>query len=426
MKKITVEIKDLSHDGKGIGFLDGKPIFVPEVYPGETVEVEVLKEKKKFLEGKPVEIIKKSPLRIESICRDFLHCGGCNFCDYDYEEQLKFKSNRVKSDLKKYAKIQIEELKINKSEKILNYRNHVQLFSKNGEIGYYKKNTHEIFTPKECIIAPKKTNEIISVLKNFKEIEKVKVIGIRENYKNEVMLVFVTSTNEKLDLKSISEDLKNIGVISVYQNYNDNSNIHYGIKSELKFGEENFFDRINGFRFKISPNSFFQVNREMAEKLFNKAIEYLELKKTDEILELYCGNGSITMGIAEKVKKVTAIEYNENAIKDAKINANLNKIDNIKFIAGKAEEEIKKLSKNYNKILLDPPRTGAKPEVLEEIIKLNPEKIVYISCNPSTLARDIKILSEKGYKLRKIELYDMFLLSYHVETVVLMSRIFKQ
>ena len=423
MENNILNIIDLTHDGRGVAKQNGRPVFIKGAYPGETVIANIVKDKKSFLEGELQSVLVPSADRIDSVCEDFGHCGGCDFCDYKYESQLEFKSNRVKNDLKKFAGLDEKEIEIHGMDSYINHRNHVQLSVKNGTIGYNKRGTNEVFTPKNCIIAPKATGEIKKLLTSLSELRKINLIGIRENFKGDVMLILVTRNNITLDISPLVEELKKLGVTHIYQNLNDNPRVHYGKNSVLLFGYEEFVDKILGFNFEISPTSFFQVNRPQGEILYKIAIDNLELTKDDKILELYSGIGTMTLPVATIADEVLGIEYSQKAVQDAKKNAVINNTSNVRFKAGKAEELIKKVGAKFNKVLLDPPRSGAAPEVIEAIKTLNPERIVYVSCNPATLSRDIKLLIEEGqYKVKKVDAVDMFGLSYHVETVVLMSR----
>ena len=415
---MKIKIDDLSHDGRGIGRVNGKAIFIPDAYPDEVVEIEIIKDKKRFLEGKVLKIIEKSKYRIDSICSDFYRCGGCQFCDYEYLAQLDYKKHRVINDFKKFSNLDLEDVKVNGMEDFNNYRNHVQLRVKNEEIGYLDKESQNIFTPKNCIIAPKNTDKIIKILKGYSEIGKVNLIGIRENHLGEKMLIFVTR-DYNLNTEEIIEKLSTLNVTHIYHNLNNNPKFHYGRETTKLYGEGEFQEEILGNKFILSPTSFFQVNRIQAEALYKKGIENLELKSGDKVLELYSGIGTITMEIAKRVEEVIAIEYAKSAVEDAKLNAKLNGIGNIEFISGKVEEKLESFDKNYKKVLLDPPRAGANREVINKIIELNPEIISYISCDPATLARDVGILIGSGnYKVTEAEIVDLFPLSSHVECIV--------
>lgn len=420
---MKIKIEDLSHDGRGIERIEGKAAFIEGAYPGETVEIEIIREKKRFIEGKATKIHEKSQYRIDSLCEDFYRCGGCQFCDFEYKAQLEYKKNRVIKDFKKLGNIDLDDVQVAGMEDFYNYRNHVQLKVEKGEIGYIEKSRGEVFTPKNCIIAPKNTNEIIDALKHYRNLSKINLIGIRENHLGEIMLILVTNSNiKKLNIIDILEDLRQANVTHIYQNINDNPRYHYGRKSIKLFGNGEFEEEILGNKFVLSPTSFFQVNRTQAEILYKKGIENLKLEENDKVLELYSGIGTITMEIAKNAKEVTAIEYSQSAVEDGKLNAKLNNLDNIKFIGGKVEEKLEALDKSYKKVLLDPPRAGANREVIDEIIKLNPDIISYISCDPATLARDVGILTEKGnYKVEKVEIVDLFPLTSHVECIALLQ-----
>lgn len=423
MENIILNIVDLTHDGRGVARHQGRPVFVRGAYPGETIIADIIKDKKSFLEGKLQSILVTSPDRIESVCSDFDHCGGCDFCDLKYENQLEFKRNRVKNDLKKFAGVEIEDIEIHGMDSYINHRNHVQLSVKNGLIGYNRRGTNSVFTPRNCIIAPKSTNEIIEVFMSYKELTKLSLIGIRSNYKNELMVILVSKPKVKLNISELIPNLQSVGVTHIYQNFNDNPRNHYGKHSELIYGEGAFYDELLGYKFEISPTSFFQVNRPQAEELYKLAIESLEPNAEDKVLELYSGIGTISLPVADRVGEILGIEYSRVAVEDAKKNAANNEIKNAKFKSGKAEEEIFKVGKDFNKVLMDPPRSGVAPEVIAVILKMNPERIVYVSCNPATLARDIKLLTENGeYRVDKVDAVDMFGLSYHVETVCLLSK----
>lgn len=416
---MKLEVIDLSSEAKGVARDNGKAIFIENAYPGEIVEVEILKSKKNFSEARMTEIIRKSEERIESVCPDFYRCNGCQFCDYKYEAQLEFKKEKVKSAFKKFAGLDISP-QIVGAEDIFNYRNHIQFSVKDGIIGYIDKKNKSVFRPHNCKIAPKEYKEIINILENEKELERIKLVGIRKNYKGEVMIILVTRDDMPLNLSTCDKLFK----ISshIYQNINPNPRLHYGPKSIKLLGDGEFKESILDNEFILSPTSFFQVNRVQAEKLYKIGIENLKPRSDDRVLELYSGIGTITMGYAKDVSRVTTIEYGKKAVDDAIKNAELNRVSNVEFIAGDVAEEIKKLD-GFNKILLDPPRSGAGENVISEIIRISPEIISYISCDPATLARDIKLLIEsKKYKLEEIKIVDLFCMTHHVESVVLMSR----
>lgn len=421
---MKTRITDLSHDGRGIGQVDGKIIFVQGAYPGEKVEVKITKTKKNYLEGRATEILKKSADRIESVCPDFYHCNGCQYCDYSYQAQLDSKVSRLKANLKKFAGLEVEDIKIHPMENYKNYRNHIQLKVKDGKIGYVDKENFSVFEAKACLIWPEKTPKVIEVLKKLPDINRINLIGLRENYKGDLMVILVSRDEKKIKIEDQLADLKALGVSHIYQNINSNPRFHYGRKSKVLHGDGPFKEEILKNTFNLSPTSFFQVNRTQAEVLYKIGIENLDLKSTDKVLELYSGIGTISMGLAKKAAYILGIEYNPEAVKDAKTNVKLNGLDNLDFKAGRAEDLLDKVSSDFNKILLDPARAGADKKVLEKILEIAPEKISYISCDPATLCRDLGILIKDGsYKVDKVEIVDMFPLSSHIESVVLLEKI---
>ncbi|MDO5028718.1 MAG: 23S rRNA (uracil(1939)-C(5))-methyltransferase RlmD [Bacillota bacterium] len=415
-------IRDLSHDGRGIGTIDGKTVFVQGAYPGELVQVAINKEKKNYLEAKAIKILQPSPDRIESICPDFYHCNSCQYCDYSYQAQVQSKRKRLQANLKKFAKLEISDIKVQPMADYNNYRNHIQLRIKDGTIGYVDKENFSVFKPSNCLIWPEKTGQLIESLEKLPDLKKINLLGLRENYKKDLMLILVTKSQVSLDLQPIIQDLQDLGVSHIYQNINPRPAFHYGHKSILLYGQGAFEEEILGNKFILSPTSFFQVNRKQAENLYKKAIANLDLKKDDQVLELYSGIGTISVPLAQAAKTVLGIEYGKEAVKDAKKNAQLNGLKNMDFKAGKVENLLDQIPKDFNKVLLDPPRAGADKKVLEKILDLGPEKISYVSCDPATLARDLGILLASGkYSLEKVEIVDMFPLTSHLESVVLLE-----
>lgn len=420
---MKTKIIDLSHDGKGVGKVDNKVVFIENAYPEEVVKFKITKEKKNYSEGKILEILEKSKDRVPSICDNFYRCNGCQFCDYKYESQLEFKKNLVVDNFLKFGKIKIKEPEILGMDNPIRYRNHIQLTVKNGKIGYIDKKNDSVFTPKDCKVAFEELNDIINLLYKI-DLKDINLFGIRKNYKGEILIIVVLRKNRDLNIEPILEDLKSLGVKYIYKNINKNPRFHYGKDSEKIYGIGNFTEEILGNKFILSPTSFFQINKTQAESLYKIGINNLDLKKDDKVLELFSGIGTMSLEIGKKVKEVTAIEYSKESTEAGKLNARFNNIKNIKFLAGKAENLIGKVNEDFNKIILDPPRKGGDKKVLKEILRKKPEIISYISCNPATLARDIKILTEDGnYKLEKVEVVDMFPQTSHVESVVLMSRV---
>ncbi|MFR7350141.1 23S rRNA (uracil(1939)-C(5))-methyltransferase RlmD [Peptoniphilus sp.] len=412
------EIVDLSHDGRGIVkengvyFLDGGLI-------GDKVEYVVTNEKKK--QGRITKIIEKSKYRIESPCLYSDECGGCPLIELDYKKELEWKKSRVENAIRRIGKIDKKVEPIVENKNPFRYRNIVQLKVQDGKIGYFKKGTHEVLDIDDCKIAPEEIKDVIKILKNWNGLSSIEQAIIRVNYQGEMMVILGTRTGVKKE-NNLLEKLLDLKVISVYEDINRTRN-HYGYELREIYKSKQMYEKIGKHKFIVEPGTFLQVNPYQVENLYNLAVKGLELEKTDRVMDLYSGIGTISLKMAEQVESVVAVESFEGSVEIARKNAGLNGIENVEFAHGKVEELTEELEKyTVNKVLLDPPRAGAKEEALKTIIKLNPERIAYVSCNPSTLARDLQILGEK-YKIEKIIPVDMFSHSSHVECIALIQRV---
>lgn len=439
------EIIDFTHEGNGILKVDNFAIFAVGGIIGDQVKVKIKEIKKNYCTGSVIEIIEPSKDRVELDFELTESKGGIPFIDYNYSKQLEWKTNKVKTDLSKIA--ELPNILVHDTigmDEPYRYRNHTQIpvGKKDGEaiIGFYEINSNEIVNMKGSILHPEIGDEIINLIRQWIEEygippydKKTKTgilrhIGIRINKDNQAMVIIVTKGNElpnQLELTNLlSNNIKE--VISLYHNVNKMEYSQtYGTKYKKIFGEDKIIDYIGDYKFSISPNSFFQTNRLQALVLYDKAKEYLNLKSDDIIFDLYSGIGSISIYIAKEVKRVIGVEIAEESIKDARRNAKLNKINNVEFITGKAEESLPFLIDrgiNGNKIIVDPPRKGCDKKLLDAIININPEKIVYVSCNPTTLARDLKILVEGGYVVKEVQPVDMFPHTAHIESVTLLEK----
>jgi len=434
----TVEFIDMTHDGMGVCKIDGFPIFVANALKGEKAEIKIVKLNASFGFGRLIEITAKSPFRKEPICDHFSECGGCNLMHMNYQMQLDFKKHRTKETLRKLGKINTS---VKDTVGMLNpyyYRNKtvIPFGEQNGRMisGLYKKRTHDIIDMKRCYIIPKITSDIVKYLKGvFEELnipaynEKVGVgvirhIVIRSSYKFDDISVTIVTLTPKLPKKEII--VKKLvsrydRVVSVVHNFNpDNTNIILGKKSKILFGEDFIRDEINGVYFKISHRSFYQVNPAQTEDLYRKAIEYADLEANEVIIDAYCGIGTIGLSAAKYAKTVLGVDVVKSAISDAMENARNNNITNAKFVAGKAEEVILQW-KNYDVdvMFIDPPRKGCDKVFLETVVQMKIPRIVYISCNVSTLARDLNYLQSQGYEVIEVTPFDMFPQTSHIETV---------
>lgn len=443
----NIKITDLGTQGEGIGKIEGYTLFVKNTLPGEEVKALVVKANKSYGYGKALEIITPSPYRIIPPCSFAGKCGGCTIQHLEYSKQLKLKQNKVKQNIMRiggFNNIEVEPV-IGMDEPY-HYRNKAQYpvnSDKNGiNMGFYSLGSHKIVNNDNCLIGSKANSKILQTIKAFMKSNNISAyneetgkglvrhILIREGfYTNEIMVCLIINSNKfkyKKELLGSLEGIENLK--SVVINYNTvKSNVIMGQKCETIWGQDYITDKIGNLVFKISPLSFFQVNPVQTYKLYSKALEFADLKGNETVIDAYCGIGSISLFLAQKAKKVYGIEIVPDAIDNAIENAKLNNIKNTEFFAGKSEDVVPKL---YNKkgikadvMVVDPPRKGCDESLLKLMLNMEPERIVYVSCDSATLARDLKILCENGtYNIEKVQPVDMFPHSYHVETVCLLSR----
>ncbi len=393
-------ITDLNHLGQGITRIDNKITFVPKTVSGDIINLEITKSHKNYNEAKLLKIVKPSPDRIEYKCPYYNKCGGCNIANLEYTNQLKYKKEKVINIFKKYNKIDINPTII-ASDEILHYRNKITL-QYNEKLGLYEEKTHNIIEIQECLLMPQKVNDIIKLLNKYNYNTSLQKIVIRI-INNQVMINIIAKDIPK----SLIEILKNLDV-SVYHN------------SKYISGNKVLIETLNNYKFSILPDSFFQINKKQTINLYNQIVEYANPQKEDKVLDLYCGVGTIGIYLSKYCKEVLGIEINKSSIENANINKKLNNVENISFI----EADVSKvLSMKYKAdiIIVDPPRSGLDKNTIETLIKINPKKIVYVSCDPITLSRDINLL-KNNYILKNIKLYDMFPETYHVECVSVLHR----
>ena len=387
-----------------------------------------------------VEIIEKSPFRVDRICSDDLKdCGGCQIQELDYNKQLELKTNEVKQVISRIGKL--ENVEIHETigmQSPCRYRNKAQfpIQNINGStaIGFYKKKSHDVIPTDMCVIQHDINDKIIKIIKTYIQAYNVSIYnetthtGVLRHLvtkvgftTNEVMVVLVANGTNLPHLNELASVLKEniLGFKTLVLNVNKaKTNVILGKENKVIYGNGKINDYIGDLVFEISPLSFFQVNPVQTEVLYNKALEYAELKENDTVFDIYCGIGSISLFLAQKATKVYGIEIVEDAIKDAKINAKLNNLNNVEFYVGKAEEVVPKMyseGKTANVVVVDPPRKGCDEKVLDTIVSMKPDRVVYVSCNPSTLARDLAYLDERGYKCVEIQPVDMFPHTMHVE-----------
>ena len=444
---VTLEIEDCGIDGEGIGKADGFTVFVKDAVIGDTVTAKIIKAKKNYGYGRLMEVLKPSPYRVEPKCEFARQCGGCQLQALSYDQQLVFKTNKVKGHLERiggFTDIPMEP--IIGMDELFHYRNKAQFpvgRNKEGKIvtGFYAGRTHNIIENRDCALGVAENKEVLNRVISHMEkygIEPyneatgkglVRHVLIRYGYfTKEVMVCLILNGNklpkEELLVKSLCEIP---GMTSITINVNKKrSNVILGEEIRLLWGQEYITDRIGDISYQISPLSFYQVNPMQTQKLYAKALEYADLHGEETVWDLYCGIGTISLFLAQKAKFVRGVEIVPAAIENAKENAKLNGLENTEFFVGKAEEvlprEYKKNGVYADVIVVDPPRKGCDETLLETMIEMNPERIVYVSCDSATLARDLKYLCERGYELRKVCPVDQFGMTVHVETVVLLSQ----
>lgn len=444
-KEYIFDIISQGYEGEGIAKIDNKyPIFIEGALKGEKVKVRIVKVNKNFAYGKLMEVLEASEERVNPPCAIYKRCGGCKLQHASYKAQLDFKWDRVKDCVSKIGKLDPSIVKYPLGmENPWRYRNKVQLPIGliNGEvkIGFFAPRSHDIIDMESCLIQDEIGDKVVKLTREW--IEKfnirpynvdgeydekgiVRHIMIRRGFTtNEVMVVLVTN-GEKLPHKEEFVDLmvKNIpGIKSVIQNINSKkTNVILGLESKTLWGEDTISDYIGDFRFNISPLSFFQVNPTQTEVLYGKALEYANLTGNEEVFDAYCGTGTITLFLSQKAKKVYGVEIIPQAIDNAWINAKENKVDNVEFFVGESEVVIPDLINKGVKadvVVVDPPRKGCDKKLLDAITNIDAKKIVYVSCDPSTLGRDLKVLEENGYKTLEVQPVDMFPNTSHVENV---------
>jgi 23S rRNA (uracil1939-C5)-methyltransferase len=448
-KNETVEliIEDLSHEGNGVGRYKGYTLFVPGALPGERIMAKAIKLKKQFGYARLVEILEPAASRTEPPCPIYKRCGGCMLQHMEYEAQLAFKRKLVEDNLRRIGKI--EGVPVHPTIGMDNpwrYRNKAQVpigEQEGGLIGgFYAQRSHEIIDMEACLIQHEKSDEVVARVKEIAGKYGVRAYD-EETHRGllrhvvtkvgfatgEVMIVLVTNGEKIPNRDALVQELAETisGVKSIVQNINaKRTNVIFGEETRVLWGEEYIYDTIGDVKFAISARSFYQVNPVQTERLYGKALEYAALKGEENVIDAYCGIGTISLFLAQKAKHVFGVEIVPDAIEDAKRNARLNGMENVTFAVGEAETVIPQWYEEGNAadvIVVDPPRKGCDEKLLETIIAMKPERVVYVSCNPSTLARDLRILEDGGYRTVEVQPVDMFPHTTHVESVAWLKRI---
>ncbi|MDY3024156.1 MAG: 23S rRNA (uracil(1939)-C(5))-methyltransferase RlmD [Streptococcus hyovaginalis] len=443
---VEVEIIDLTHEGQGVAKVDGLVFFVDNALPGEIIKMRVLKLKKKIGFGKVEEYLALSNKRNQTIDAAYLRSGIADFGHMVYEEQLKFKRQQVVNNLYKTAGISnVEVAETLGMKNPLAYRNKaaVPVRRVNGQLetGFFRKHSHDLMPIEDFYIQDKVIDELIvfvrDLLRRFdiKPYDEQEQTGLirnllvrRGHYSGEIMLVLVTTRPKLFRIEQMIDKITEAfpDVVSILQNINDQStNAILGSEFRTLYGKETITDSMLGNDYEISAQSFYQVNTEMAEKLYQTAIDFSDLSADDVVIDAYSGIGTIGLSFAKQVKAVYGVEVIETAVADAKKNAERNGVTNAHYVADSAENAMAKWSKEGIKpsvILVDPPRKGLTESFIQASVAMAPEKITYISCNPATMARDIKLYEELDYKLQKVQPVDLFPQTHHVECVALLVK----
>lgn len=442
----SIYVEDLTHDGKGVAKIDGYPLFVAGALPGEKAKILVTKLNKGYGFGRLIELQEESEFRVAPACPIYEECGGCQLQHMNYQGQLLAKEKQVREVLLRIGKLEgVPVHSVLGMENPWRYRNKAQvpIGEREGGLvgGFYKQRTHEIIDMEACLIQQEENDEVLQKVKavcgefglrayNEKTHNgTLRHIMVRSGkVTGDIMVVLITRTpdipNRKKLVKAIVDAIP--GVKSIVQNINTKrTNVIFGEQTNVIWGDEFIYDYIGNIRFAISARSFYQVNPEQTKVLYEKALEYARLSGEETVIDAYCGIGTISLFLAQNAKKVYGVEIVPEAIEDARRNAELNGITNVEFAVGKAEAVIPKWYEQGVKadvLVVDPPRKGCDETLLRTIIDMKPTKVVYVSCNPATLARDLRILEDGGYETVQVQPVDMFPHTVHVEAVALLQR----
>lgn len=441
-----VKIESLTHDGLGVARVDGFPVFVANALVGEEINMKVTLVKKTYAFGRAVDYFVTSGERVKPECGIYKQCGGCQVQHLSYEGQLKMKHDTVVNHLKRIG--HIEDANVLPTIGMQNpsrYRNKTQVpFGyADGKVvaGFYQKRSHEIINMQSCLIQTDISDQIVETMRQLcQELEidpyneslnlgVLRHVIVRVGFKTEeIMVTLVTRTHEIPNSVLLIQRLvsKYPKIKSIAQNVNPKvTNVIFGDETRILYGEPYIYDEMNGIRFAISPRSFYQVNPIQTETLYSKAVEYAQLSGNEIVFDAYCGIGTITLFLAQHAKQVYGVEIIPEAIEDAKMNARLNGFENTQFAVGKSEEIIPAWIENGivpDVIVVDPPRKGCDRSLLDTMLEAAPDRIVYVSCDSSTLARDLRVLIDGGYKLEVVQPVDMFPQTAHIECVAKLVR----
>ncbi|WP_366922807.1 23S rRNA (uracil(1939)-C(5))-methyltransferase RlmD [Metallumcola ferriviriculae] len=417
---VQLNIEDLTSEGNGVGRYHGLAVFVGDALPGEEVIAQITEVKKKYSRAKLLEVLTASEQRIAPRCNHFEYCGGCTLQHFQYPQQLAWKQSVVENALSRIGKIETEVLPVLGMQQPWQYRNKVQfqvgLVDGNKRLGLYAPGSHQLVPVETCHLLPE---EFSGLVKNFNLLlDKgipMKQVWLRKSFANgEIMAVVFTNGEPFTEAEALLKHHDPLVTVAVINDSNAKMSV---------VGKPRLKEQIGKYDFVLSPRAFFQVNTVQAEVLYETARNWANLTGQETLWDLYCGTGTVGIFMSEKCRRLVGIELNKAAVQDAKLNARLNGVKNASFRHGKAEERLKDLwqADDANVVILDPPRQGCDQRLLHQLLELGPEKIIYISCNPATLARDLKTLSD-AYQIKKVQPVDMFPQTGHVECVVLIEK----
>lgn len=428
--KIRIEIIRLVSDGTGVGLIEGKTTFVPGMLPGEKGEVRIIEDKKTYQRAEVIDISNLSPKRQAPPCSVYQECGGCDLQHLNYDYTLDWKRQWVEDALSRIGglhNIQVEP--VIGMEEPWRYRNKAVLHrDKEGRLGYYKHKTKEVVQFDDCLVLSENANRRIKRIQEImgKSCPGINTVTVRESNRGKGLILFDGNTR---DTKELEQKIREMRKEELFSPNSCSLAISKGSRESAGSGAQYLNEYFDDIRFRVSPRAFLQVNAAQTKILYSLILDYAELQGKEEVWDLYCGIGTITLMLAKRAQRVVGIEENPYAVEDAIENAKENGIPNVSFVQGKVEDKLKSISGYPDIVVTDPPRAGMDPQVVERLYRMKPRKIIYVSCNPATLARDLKALecSSDGcggvYRIERVQPVDMFAWSSHVETVVLMSRV---
>ncbi len=442
--RLTVFVEDLTHDGQGVAKVDGYPLFIKGALPDEEVEVHVVKALKKYGFAKLIEVLKPSPFRVAAPCPVFETCGGCQLQHLSYEGQLMVKEKQVRSAMERIGKLHTTVLPVKGMENPWRYRNKSQVpfGMEDGRVvaGFYKSGSHEIADTPTCLIQSEAADRLMVALKE-RALEfglqpydektgqgQLRHLVVRTGYvSGETMVVLVTKSRKISQPEKLIQLIREIepSTVSIVQNINPaRTNVIFGEQNFVHWGKSHIVDSIGSIQFEISARSFYQINPVQTQVLYQQALDYAELTGEETVMDAYCGIGTISLFLAQRAKSVLGVEIVPPAVEDARRNAILNGFDNATFEIGAAEDVIDvwyEAGQLPDVVVVDPPRKGLDGKLIDTLITHKPRRIVYVSCNPATLARDLRLLEDGGYTVHEVQPVDMFPHTTHVECVTYLT-----